>query len=179
MEELNDTTTPDFRVRRDVDRAPGGKTETYKTFCVGCHAGQDALGGAFAYYDFKDEAMRYRNHDDTDSPIALKYNKNNLYSNGKITESDSWINLWNEGQNAYIGWGQATSGNGVKSLGKMLSEAKQVRTCMASQAFSKVCARKAESPEDKALVEALARQFDTDNNMKNLFINAAIACSGE
>lgn len=177
MEELNDTTIPDFRVRRDVDRAPGGKAETYKTFCVGCHAGQDALGGAFAYYDFKGKLV-YREHDDTDGPVALKYNRNNVYPNGKITQSDSWINLWNEGQNAYIGWGEQTSGNGVKSLGKMFSETKQVRSCLADQVFTKVCGRKAESDEDKNLISVIAQKFDEDGNMKNLFINAAIACSG-
>lgn len=179
MEELNDTTIPDFRVRRDVDRAPGGKTETYKTYCVGCHAGQDALGGAFSYYDFVDGAMRYREHDGTDSPVAPKINLNNVYPNGKITESDSWINLWNEGQNSYVGWGSQTSGNGARSLGKMLSETTQVRSCLAKQVFEKTCGRAAESDEDKALVEALAENFDEDKNMKNLFINAAIACSGE
>lgn len=183
MEELNDTTIADFRVRRDVDRAPGGKTETYKTFCVGCHAGQDALGGAFAYYDYVGDAtngaMFYREHDGTDDPVAPKINRNNVYPNGKITQSDSWINLWNEGQNAYIGWGAKSSGNGVKSLGKMLSETKKVRSCLAEQVFQKVCRRAVASDEDKHLIDVLAEKFDKDSNMKNLFINTAIACSGE
>lgn len=187
MEELNDTTIPDFRVRRDIDRSPGGKTETYKTFCVGCHAGQDGLGGAFAYYDFTDGAMRYGEHEDIDEngnivsvgPVAPKYNRNNVFPDGKISTSDSWINLWNEGQNAYIGWGQATSGNGAKSLGKMLSESKKVRSCLADKVFNEVCFRKAVSDADKEVVKTLASNFDKDNNMKNLFINAAIACIGE
>jgi hypothetical protein len=52
MEELNDTTIPDFRNRRDVDRSPGGNSSIYKNRCVGCHAGMDALAGAFSYYDW-------------------------------------------------------------------------------------------------------------------------------
>src|SRR5690606_16890101 len=52
MESLNDTTIPDFRNRRDVDRSPGGTSEIYKNRCIGCHAGMDGLAGAFAYYDY-------------------------------------------------------------------------------------------------------------------------------
>lgn len=182
LEELNDTVIPDFRVRRDIDRAPGGKTETYKTFCVGCHAGQDGLGGAFAYYDYVDGAMVYGDHDVNGTkvgPVAPKYNRNNVFPDGKITTSDSWINLWNQGQNAYIGWGAARTGNGAKSLGKMLSEATQVRNCLSEKVFKTVCYRNPVSEEDKRTVARLATNFDKDKNMKNLFISAAISCIGE
>lgn len=185
MEELNDTTTPDFRVRRDVDRAPGGSAETYKTFCVGCHAGQDALGGAFSYYDYVNGSMFYSNHTDpldsnnTVGPVAPKINANNVFPDGKITTSDSWINLWNEGQNSYIGWGPQTSGNGVKELGKMLSETKQVRHCLAEKVFEVVCYRKPQAKGDKAVAEKLAANFDKTGNMKQMFIDASIACIGE
>lgn len=188
MEELSDTSTPDFRVRRDVDRAPGGEPSTYKNFCVGCHAGQDALGGAFAYYDFKNGAMHYAVHEDVDpesgdivevGPIAPKVNLNNMFTDGHMVNSDRWFNLWNQGQNKYLGWGSATSGNGAKSLGKMLSETDQLRSCMSERVFEKVCFRKPASEAEKALVEESAKQFDKDGNMKNLFINLSIACMGE
>jgi hypothetical protein len=131
--------------------------------------------------------MRYGDHEDVDEngnviavgPVAPKINHGNIFPSGKITTSDSWINLWNEGQNAYIGWGDSTSGNGAKSLGKMLSKTKKVRSCLAEQVFETVCYRKPSSQEDKDTVEILAENFDKDSNMKNLFINAAIACIGE
>ena len=187
MEELNDTTIPDFRVRRDVDRSPGGVTETFKTFCVGCHAGMDALTGGFSYYDYTEGAMRYADHEDVDEngdiiavgPVAPKINRNNVFPDGKITTSDSWLNLWNQGQNSYIGWGSASSGNGAKALGRMFSETKQVRSCLAKQVFQQVCYRKPASEGDRAIVEDLAEKFDEDGNMKNLFINAAMTCIGE
>ncbi len=189
MEELSDTSTPDFRVRRDVDRAPGGEPTTFKNFCVGCHAGQDALGGAFAYYDFKNGAMAYAVHEvvnpetgdieESENPVAPKINRNNMFSNGHVVSSDRWLNLWNQGQNKYLGWGSSTSGNGAKSLGKMLSETYQLRSCMSEKVFEKVCFRKPASEEEKALVEESAKQFDNDGNMKNLFINLSIACMGE
>tara|TARA_Y100000768_G_scaffold389012_1_gene390233 strand:+ start:10785 stop:11966 length:1182 start_codon:yes stop_codon:yes gene_type:complete len=186
MEELSDTSVPDFRVRRDVDRAPGGSADTYKTYCVGCHAGQDALGGAFAYYDYVDGRMVYAAHDvvvdgnaEIVGPVAPKINNINTFADGKITTSDSWINLWTDGQNESIGWGPQNAGNGAKDLGKMLAETKQVRTCLSQQVFETVCHRSPTSELDKNIVNSIAQQFDRDRNMKNVFINAAIACMGE
>lgn len=186
MEELRDTTRPDYRVRRDVDRTPGGESATYQTYCKGCHNGMDAFTGALAYYDYVDGAMVYASHDTVDQngnaivvgPVAPKYNRNNLFPDGKITTSDSWINLWNEGQNAAVGWGPELSGNGAKSLGKMLSKTQKVRTCLSTKAFEAVCNRKPTSDADKAAVSAMASKFDQDGNFKEVFINAAIACMG-
>ncbi len=186
MAELSDTSIPDFRVRRDVDRSPGGSSDTYKTYCVGCHAGQDALGGAFAYYDYVDGRMVYGAHDvvidgraEVVGPVAPKINANNMFPDGKITTSDSWINLWTTGQNEYIGWGSQQNGNGAKELGKMLAETKQVRTCLSQKVFETVCHRSPTSDMDKSIIQSMAKQFDKDRNMKNVFINAAVACMGE
>lgn len=187
MEELNDITIPDFRVRRDVDRSPGGSSATFKTFCVGCHAGQDGLGGAFTYYDYVDGTMVYSDHISADQngnvitvgPVAPKINLNNIFPDGRITTSDSWINLWKQGQNEYLGWGTNLSGNGAKDLGKMLSETKQVRTCLSERVFETVCHRKPASVPDKAVITEISNKFNGDGNMKQLFIRAALACIGE
>ncbi len=182
MEQLSDTTIPDYRIRRDVDRAPGGFSETFKNSCVGCHAGMDALAGAFSYYDFVDGTMVYFSHDTDEGvlgPVAPKINLNNLFSEGHITQSDSWVNLWTSGQNEYIGWGEASAGSGVVELGRMLSETQQVRTCLSQKVFETVCYRKPESLADQSVVQTLAAKFDRDGNMKDLFINSSIACMGE
>jgi hypothetical protein len=187
MEELRDPTRADFRVRRDIDRTPGGESQTYANYCKGCHAGMDALMGGLAYYDFVNGAMVYASHDtitpegnpEVVGPVAPKYNRGNLFPDGKITTSDSWLNLWTEGQNASLGWGEELSGNGAKSLGKMLSETKRVRSCLSEKAFEAVCNRKPTSDFDKAAVQAMATKFDNDGNLKAVFINAAIACMGE
>lgn len=57
LEELSDTTAPDFKVRRDVDRAPEGDEDRYQTYCRGCHGGMDAMVGSFAYFDFVDDTL--------------------------------------------------------------------------------------------------------------------------
>src|SRR5690606_5930337 len=36
LESLNDTTRSDFRVRKDVTRAPGGDSSLFRNRCAGC-----------------------------------------------------------------------------------------------------------------------------------------------
>ena len=71
FEALHDINVPDYHVRRDVERNPGGDSRTYRNKCVGCHAGQDALGGAFAYFDYDGTQVTY-----TDGVVVPKINKN-------------------------------------------------------------------------------------------------------
>ena len=175
MEQLNDTTIPDYRNRRDVDRSPGGNSSTYKSLCIGCHAGMDAFAGAFAFYDFPDGALIY-NH----SKVAHKVNKNVVFEDGHVVSDDSWINLWNIGRNSALGWGKSSEGYGVKSLGKMWAETDELNSCMAKQVFEKVCFRKVESKTEKNAVSELASYFkSTGQNMKKLFIQTAVLCMGE
>ena len=174
MEELNDTTIPDFRNRRDVDRSPGGESSTYKNRCVGCHAGMDALAGAFAYYDWNDGVIY------EDGQVVKKMNHNVVYSDGFVTNDDSWINLWDQGQNATLGWGPQKVGRGVKELGQMFSETKAFRHCMAKQVFEKVCFRKPASSKDLKLINENSEYFqDQSFNMKKLFIKTSIDCMDE
>lgn len=175
MEELNDTTIPDFRNRRDVDRSPGGTSELYKNRCVGCHAGMDGLAGAFAYYDYSNGKVIY-----TPGKVVTKMNHNVVFAEGFVTQSDSWINLWTQGQNSKLGWGSTTSGEGVKSLGMMLSRTEAFHSCMAKQVYEKVCFKKAGSATDLNRVAKLTADYKASNfNMKRLFVRASIECMGD
>jgi hypothetical protein len=175
MNEMNDTTIPDHRNRRDVDRSPGGTSEIYKNRCVGCHAGMDALAGAFAYYDYVNGKLIY-----TPGQVVSKMNHNVVFPQGFVTQSDQWMNLWTEGQNASLKWGEATVGEGVRSLGQMLSETEAFHSCMAQQVYKKVCLKPVTADEDKMRVAKLTQKYKSDNfNMKNLFINTSIECMGD
>ncbi len=172
MEELNDTTIPDYRVRRDIDRSPGGTSSTYKNRCVGCHAGMDGLAGAYAYYDFVNDKLIYK-----PGVVSSKMNHNVVFNEGFVTQSDQWTNLWVEGQNAKLGWSSSTVGEGVRSFGMMLSETEAFHSCMAKQVYEKVCFRKVKSTWDQTRVAQLTQAYKNDNfNMKNLFINASLTC---
>jgi hypothetical protein len=175
MMNINDTNTPDFRVRRDVDRNPGGTSTTFKALCVGCHAVMDAHDGAYSYYDFPNGAIEYNQ-----GKVVAKANHNAIYSNGFITQDDSWMNLSNQGQNASFGWGSQDSGNGLNSLAQMYSETKEFHRCMAKTVFKTVCFKDPATAEELNLVNLLSLSYEEDNfNMKNLFLKTSIACMGK
>lgn len=173
MEELNDTTIEDNRNRRDVDRSPGGSSTLYKNRCVGCHAGMDAMAGAFAYYDYLNGKVTY-----TPGNVVTKMNHNAVFSAGYVTGNDSWINYWRVGHNASLGWSsEVTEGVGANSFGRMLADTEAFHSCMAKQAYEKVCMKKAVSTEDLNRVQGLVTAYKSSNfNMKSLFINASISC---
>ena len=176
FEALHDINITDFHVRRDVERNPGGDSRTYRNQCVGCHAGQDGLGGAFAYFDFVDNELKY-----TEGMVVPKINKNNLYSDGYVTTNDEWVNLWAQGQNSVLGWPEKTTGKGVRELGMMLARSRAFSECMSTKVFELVCMRKPKSPEDKSEIKRLADSFQANANysMKNLIAETSATCMGQ
>lgn len=176
MEQLGDTSRPDFSVRRDVSRSPGGDPTIYKTKCVGCHAGMDALAGAFAYFDFDNGSLIY----DPISPQA-KYSVNSdAFPDGFVSKDNSWKNLWISGPNAILGWRGLDEGQGVKSFGSMVSRSEQFSRCMSQQALSAVCRVQGDASEYATLVNYLATRFERNAyNLKNLFAHAALSCRGD
>jgi hypothetical protein len=175
MMDVNDTNTPDFRVRRDVDRSPGGDSATFKALCVGCHSVMDSHAGAFAYYDFPDGAITYNQ-----GVVVPKMNHNAIFPEGFITQDDGWMNNSLEGQNANFEWGSLPGGQGVKSLALMYSETKEFHRCMAKQVYKTVCYKEAKSAVELDLVGKLSTYYQNDNyNMKNLFMKTSLACMGQ
>lgn len=176
-EEVHDITVPDFRVARDVERDVGGDSRTYKNRCVGCHAGQDAIRGAYAYYDHNANTtsggLKYY-----PNSVRGKMNRNAYYVQGFVTKDDSWINLWATGQNASLGWRGETSGTGAKSLGRMFARSRAFSQCMAKRVFKLVCMKDPTSTEDSSFVEQMADQFENNNNynMKNLIVKTSARC---
>lgn len=173
-EDVHDITIPDYRVRRDVERNPGGDSRTYKNKCVGCHAGQDALGGAYAYYNFQDNRLIY-----TAGRVQEKMNINgHFYPEGFVTTTDSWINTWAKGQNASLGWRGATQGNGARSLNQMIARSRAFSVCMAKKVFKLVCMKEPLSTSDKAYIETAANVFEEDGtySMKKLIVKTSARC---
>ena len=170
-EDLHDITVPDFRVARDVERNPGGDSRTYKSRCVGCHAGQDALRGAYAYYNFGNGRLNY-----TQGQVQGKFNQNNYFPQGFVTTNDAWINLWATGQNSTLGWRGNNSGTGAQSLGLMFSQTKAFSSCMARKVFKLVCMKEAKSSEDVAFVNQEAISFESGYNMKRLIAQTSAGC---
>jgi hypothetical protein len=176
FEALHDITVPDVYVRRDVDRAPGGDSRQFKNKCVGCHAGQDALGGAFAYFDWDGDKVTY-----TPNQVVPKVNANVLFSDGHQVTDDSWTNLWATGQNAVIGWRGNHSGTGAKSFGRYLASTQQFSRCMAEKVFKLVCVKDPSSATEIAALDSYAAEFEENGeyNMKDLISKTSTLCLGQ
>lgn len=172
-EELHDITIPDYRVARDVERNPGDDSRTYKNRCVGCHAGQDALRGAYAYYNFSGNRLTY-----TQGQVQGKMNQNNSFPQGFVTKTDEWINLWATGQNAVLGWRGPAAGTGAQSIGMMFARSRAFSQCMARKVFKLICMKDAVIPADVTQVEQLATQFEANNkySMKELISKTSVGC---
>lgn len=174
FEALHDINISDYHVRQDVERTPGGDSRTYHNKCVGCHAGQDALGGAFAYFDFVNGQVVYK-----PGVVSPKINKNVGNAGvGWITKDDSWVNTWAEGQNANLGWPDKVSGNGVRELGVMISRSRAFSECMSTKVYELVCLRTPLVADDKKAMRKLADIFQKNENysMKNLIAETASVC---
>ncbi len=172
MEDMHDTTRSDHRVRRDVSRTPGGESSVYLNKCQGCHAGMDALAGAAAYYDYEPNnagGLWY-----SGGNVEQKYSRDNQnFPQGYATQDDSWMNLWSEGPNADFGWDGPQQGNGLKDMGKLLTNTRKFSECMAGQALEHMCGTK-----DQKIITELANQFSSEGkySMKELLANATISC---
>lgn len=175
-EALHDITLSDIYVRRDVDRKPGGDSRTFRNKCVGCHNGQDALAGAFAYYDWDGTKLVY-----TPGTVVDKINKNVLFSDGNMVTDDSWFNMWASGQNSFLGWKGVQSGRGTSGLGRLLSSSQAFSQCMAKRVYQLVCLRTPETQVEKDQINTLAMNFEKDGrySMKDLVAKTSILCLGE
>jgi hypothetical protein len=176
MENVSDATRPDDKVRRDVDRAPGGNRDDYLTTCKGCHAGMDALSNAWAFVNFNNNQL------EQSATVQPKMNVNaTVYPNGAVVNSAGWVNYWTVGNNATaLKWrgNDFMNGVGINSLGRALADTGAFSDCMAKRAFEYVCARNAVAGDNNTLA-ALASSFEAkDYNLRELFEDAAVRCMG-
>lgn len=180
MEDFRDLTAHPDRIRQDVSRSPGGDSSVFLNDCLTCHAGLDGLAGAFAYYDFDEDAQELVY---TVNSVQPKYsNDAGTFRFGYATTEDSWINYWRTGPNEFVGWNGPGSGagTGAKSLGMELAQTRQFAECQVKKAFEKVCYRKPNGAADEQAVETIATSFETNNrSMKRVFAETALHCMGD
>ena len=178
MEDFRDVTAWPDRIRQDVTRSPGGDSSIYLNDCLSCHAGLDGLAGAFAYYDFDEDAQRLQYTGGTVQPKYLQ--DAGTFRFGFVTSSDSWINYWRSGPNAFVGWSGPGSGMGAKSFGMELAQTRQFAECQVKKTFEKVCHRSPNGAADLQAVANIADIFETNNrSMQRVFAETAVYCMGD
>jgi hypothetical protein len=177
MEAFRDVTAWPDRIRKDVTRSPGGDSNIYLNDCLGCHAGMDGLAGAYAFYDFNEDAQQLVY---TPATVQSKYLQGVAFQFGYETLGDSWINYWRSGQNAFVGWNGPGSGVGAKSLGMELAQTRKFSECQVETVFEKVCYRTPNGAADSQAVQDIANSFEANNrSMKQVFAETASYCMGE
>lgn len=152
LAQLRDASKPVDRIRRDVDRVPGGNVQTFMSTCRSCHSGMDGMTGAFAYLDWQANNGGFLFY--TPATVRGKYNINtNIYPQGYITRDDSWLNYWVDGQNANLGWSSSvpTSGNGINSFGTMLANTRAFASCMVKRVWAETCRRPAQAADNNII----------------------------
>lgn len=171
-EDLHDTSIPDYKVRRDVERNPGGDSRTYKNTCVGCHAGQDSIAGAYAFYDFPTNKLEYNQ-----GKVAPKINAIVNYKDGLQVVDDSWFNLWKVGVNSSkLGFRGASNGNGARALNSMLTKSQAFSQCMAKKVFKLVCKKDAVNTDDVNFVQSQAQSFESNYSLRTLIAKTSAGC---
>ena len=179
LEALKDTGRPADRIRQDVNRSPGGDSEIFHTQCLGCHAGMDALAGAFAYYNWDSTAGRM-----TYQPgqVQGKYAINTgVFPGGYETVDDSWLNLWRAGQNGALGWSDVEPGYGLgaKGFGAEVAHSRAFAECQVEKVFRHVCFRPAQVQDDADAITAIADEFEAGStyDLKRVFARVAAHCT--
>jgi hypothetical protein len=186
IDQVADTSAPDIRIGRDIDRFPGGDHTKFQTSCKGCHTVMDGFRGAFAKWNFGNGAALHSASGGTESRnaggdangVVGKLNQNgNVFSGGYVTRDDSWVNHANRGANALsLGWrASASTGNGVASFGAALANSQRFSQCMAKRVFNSVCRRDLSEEKQKLLFTQLGTQWESNNyRFKKLFELVAI-----
>jgi len=173
IESWKSTDINEMRIRRDVDRAPGGNPVTFQTLCRGCHAPMDGMGGAFARYDFVGGRLTWSGP----NRIPGKMNNNpDTFPDGYITIDESWINLLADPAHdtGRFGWRGDTSGMGLKSFGQMIANSQEFKRCMTKRVYREVCKRDT-GANDTATVQEIADRFETSGyKLRNLFADVAV-----
>ena len=197
-----DTSAPDLRIGRDIDRQPGGDPVKFQTTCKGCHTGMDGFRGAFAKYDYVDNVGggdrkgaiihaanggggNYRPNLDQRG-VMYKMNRDNViqYAGGYVSTDDSFMNNATRGANGTMfGWrgyapdssALATRTSGVHAYGRLLANSQQFGRCMAKRAFDVVCKHDLDDSVADALYESLRLDFENNGySMKKLFQAVAV-----
>jgi len=186
LEDLKDVTRVPDRIRQDVSRSPGGDSSIFLNSCVGCHAGMDPLAGAYAYYEWVEDADGSNGHVIyTPGDVQPKHHINATnFEYGYRTVDDSWLNYWRQGPNAGLGWAgtaEVTSGNGAGSMGQELANTEAFAQCQVEKVYKQVCLQEPISNHNADIATLTSRFMDTGDmnyRMKDLFAEVAALCVG-
>lgn len=196
INDFADTSAPDDRIGRDIDRFPGGDNPKFLSSCKGCHTVMDGFRGAFAKWDFRDAAQaaihvanggagNFAPNIDAISPnargVVAKMNRPDFiqYAGGYVSTDDSFVNNANRGNNALVfgfrglapdNTSLAAAQTGAHAFGRLIANSSRFSQCMSKRVWSSVCRYELSASEADTLYVSLAMAFESNGyNMKKLF----------
>lgn len=193
IDKFADSQTPDYRVRRDVTRQPGGSATVYETKCKTCHGGMDPMADAWAFNDCVEDdngvrQLTYTKPAPGATPNAVaqavvqKYASNaNTTPQAYRTVGDAWTNQWNRRANTRVEWNFPVdtdrSGTGPKAFGQMIAETGQFKRAMAQRVYRKTCLVE-ENLHTSPIILDLAAKFEAEGfSIRKLYAHAAAECA--
>jgi hypothetical protein len=156
----------DLYVRQDVNRHLTSDQDLYNFKCRKCHVPMDAMGGAFARFDFLNNRLIFYGFND----VAPKMNqKADQYKDGYVTQDDSWRNLIAE----KLGSHAKLEGKGINEFGEMLAGSDRFKSCLAERTFTDVCRKKPDF-RTKLILKEVADDFANEGyRLRYLFERVA------
>lgn len=160
---------PDFYVRRDISRSPGGKPSDYQNVCKTCHSIMDGMSGAFSKMDFIQESLFF-----SPSEVRPKYNQNeNIYPEGYVTIDDSFENLMTYNPGLNFGFRTKLKGQGLADFANMLAQSRGFSRCLVQKVFYETCGLSL-SQQNSELLESMTDDFENEGrNLRVLFARSA------
>jgi hypothetical protein len=164
-----DPNLPENYIRRDVHRDPPAN---YQAECRTCHAPMDAMSGAFAHFDYVNDAPSYYGP----FSIAPKYNINtSVYPDGYQPTDDTWQNYATQHQNVALGWHGALRGKGINDFATMLANSDAFAACMVKTAFQATCRRAPDGDDADFLTQTQADFVSGGYKLRTLFETIALS----
>ena len=172
IEQLMNFSIPDKWVGRDIPRSPGDDPLVYLNRCVGCHAGMDALRGAFAGYDFSNNQFQWAN------TVSGKMNHNaDVFPPGRWVDDDSWEHLgWlpiatKQSQKRNLASEESEEKYyGPRPLVEMFMESPQFYRCMVQRAQKALCPK---AQPTEITLSQLAYDFESKQKITGMIANVA------
>ena len=164
IEQMMNFSLPDKWVGRDIPRAPGDDPMVYLNRCVGCHAGMDAVRGAFSGFDFSLENDQFL----WTPGVQAKMNHNpDTFPPGHWVDDHSWEH------NGWLPLAQLPREEkyyGPRPLMQMLVNSPQLYRCLVDRTRHVLCPL---SQPSELTLSNLAYDFETKQNLTEMVASVA------
>ncbi len=176
IDRIKNYNIPDLWVGRDVERTPGGHFQNYANGCVGCHAGMDAVRGAFARYDILNLSVTDRypggtvaTTDPEYDAVQMKMNINsqNFPSGYHVTDSRWEHNGWMPIRPDLVG----SVYRRPSDISALILSSPELYSCLTKRVQASLCPDRQDITQE---IDRVASRFQSHKSLRTVFLDAAV-----